>query len=179
MDRRNFFKRFGTVAVVPFVPIKWDRSMEEIAAEIKPSKKTKRSAYALGQTAYSIYIDGIDFTGMCKSIEVEQKMTPIDVTSLYGDDNGYRRLMPGPIEGLIRTRFIMTHDEFWQYFNPNSDTWHHIQIANHAVGVFYNCMAKVTLRHEFAMVGEVVTVNLEFVTNSAIATTAMKKGTHG
>jgi len=164
MDRRNFFKRFGSVAVVPFVPFKWERPKGEIyKTPVGPVKKVKRDKAALAHSAYHIYIDNYDFTNLCTSIEVRQDAVPVDVTNVQ-DAGHFRRFAMGLRHSIIRASFIMTYDDVWKRLNLiEAGTLHSIMIVNLPVGVIYECKTAV-LKHagEFAEVNNVVKVELEF-----------------
>jgi hypothetical protein len=186
MDRRNFFKRFGSVAVVPFVPFKWKRPKEEIIdikgpvydykdIDIKKARKRiKEKKIANGTYTHSITIDGRDCTNLCTSIEVNQEAEYIDLTSLEDRDN-LRHLHPSFHKSYIRATFYLTYDDFWRRFDPASNNWHHVEIANRPVGVIYSSKTVLTRMDQSVVVGDVVKLNLEFASVGPINVIATKR----
>ena len=184
MDRRNFFKRFGSVAVVPFVPFKWTRpeplklgSGDDIGNS-PPSgqngKRIKEKKIANGTYTHSITIDGRDCTNLCTSIEVNQEAEYVDLRCLE-DADGLKHFHPSLHKSYIRASFNLTYDNFWRRFDPASNNWHHVEIANRPVGVIYSSKTVLTRMDQSVVVGDVVKLNLEFASIGPINVIATKR----
>ena len=111
MDRRKFFKIFGGAAAVPFVPFKWAARQ----AKAKPKGGSTKSLIEPTR----LFIDGVEYTNKCFSIEMTVSAWAVmDVTSM-GDR--YRRYDRVPETITIK---VGLYGECDMEFSG----WHHIAV---------------------------------------------------